>query len=128
MQCPQCQAINPDGKLVCGDCGSPLSQHCPACGVDKPVPKKFCGASGAPLAGPDLQGLRPSSSARRPPVPDPPGMLSRNAPFGAERRQLTVMFCDLVGSTALSARLDPEDLRELIGVYHVSVAETARRH
>ena len=36
----------------------------------------------------------------------------------AERRQLTVMFCDLVGSTALSARLDPEDMREIIGAYH----------
>src|SRR5262245_40635192 len=36
----------------------------------------------------------------------------------AERRQLTVMFCDLVGSTALSARVDPEDLREIIGAYH----------
>src|SRR5215831_8125848 len=36
----------------------------------------------------------------------------------AERRQLTVMFCDLVGSTALSARLDPEDLREIIAAYH----------
>src|SRR6516162_6457661 len=42
----------------------------------------------------------------------------------AERRQLTVMFCDLVGSTALSARLDPEDLREVIGAYHRAVAET----
>ena len=42
----------------------------------------------------------------------------------AERRQLTVMFCDLVGSTALSARFDPEDLRELIGGYHRCVAET----
>jgi class 3 adenylate cyclase len=41
----------------------------------------------------------------------------------AERRQLTVMFCDLVGSTALSARLDPEDLREVIGAYHRAVAE-----
>ena len=41
----------------------------------------------------------------------------------AERRQLTVMFCDLVGSTALSARLDPEDLREVIGAYHSAVAE-----
>jgi class 3 adenylate cyclase/predicted ATPase len=40
----------------------------------------------------------------------------------AERRQLTVMFCDLVGSTALSARLDPEDLREIIGAYHRAVA------
>ena len=42
----------------------------------------------------------------------------------AERRQLTVMFCDLVGSTALSARLDPEDLREVIAAYHRAVAET----
>ena len=42
----------------------------------------------------------------------------------AERRQLTVMFCDLVGSTPLSARLDPEDLRGIIGAYHRCVAET----
>jgi class 3 adenylate cyclase/ABC-type transport system involved in cytochrome c biogenesis ATPase subunit len=41
----------------------------------------------------------------------------------AERRQLTVMFCDLVGSTALSARLDPEDLRGIIGAYHRGVTE-----
>ena len=42
----------------------------------------------------------------------------------AERRQLTIMFCDLVGSTALSARFDPEDLRELIGAYHRCVSAT----
>jgi class 3 adenylate cyclase len=41
----------------------------------------------------------------------------------AERRQLTVMFCDLVGSTALSARLDPEELRDVIAAYHRAVAE-----
>jgi class 3 adenylate cyclase len=45
----------------------------------------------------------------------------------AERRQLTVMFCDLVGSTALSTRFDPEDLRELIGDYHHAVAHTVGR-
>jgi class 3 adenylate cyclase/predicted ATPase len=45
----------------------------------------------------------------------------------AERRQLTVMFCDLVGSTALASRLDPEDLREVIGAYHRCVAETISR-
>ena len=49
------------------------------------------------------------------------------APTIAERRQLTVMFCDLVGSTALSTRHDPEDLRELIGDYHRAVAETVGR-
>jgi class 3 adenylate cyclase/tetratricopeptide (TPR) repeat protein len=46
----------------------------------------------------------------------------------AERRQLTVMFCDLVGSTALSARLDPEDLRSIIGAYHRCCTELVERH
>ena len=45
----------------------------------------------------------------------------------AERRQVTVLFCDLVGSTALSARMDPEDLREVISAYQKCVAETVRR-
>ena len=45
---------------------------------------------------------------------------------GAERRQLTVLFCDLAGSTALSARLDPEDLREVMAAYHRAVAEAVR--
>jgi class 3 adenylate cyclase/predicted ATPase len=45
----------------------------------------------------------------------------------AERRQLTVMFTDLVGSTALSAKLDPEDMRTVIGAYHKCVAETVAR-
>jgi class 3 adenylate cyclase len=46
----------------------------------------------------------------------------------AERRQLTVMFCDLVGSTALSARLDPEDLRSIIGAYHRCCSEWIERN
>src|SRR5438874_8363237 len=46
-----------------------------------------------------------------------------SVPRDAERRQLTIMFCDLVGSTALASRLDPEDLREVLGAYHVAVAE-----
>ena len=46
----------------------------------------------------------------------------------AERRQLTVMFCDLVGSTALSARLDPEDLRGIIAAYHRCCTELVERN
>src|SRR5216683_783792 len=58
-----------------------------------------------------------------------PTAASRDLPASAEaeRRQLTVMFCDLVGSTALSTRHDPEDLRELIGDYHRAVSETVGR-
>jgi class 3 adenylate cyclase len=62
----------------------------------------------------------------------PTAMVAARAPGApaqgdAERRQLTVMFCDVVGSTALSTRYDPEDLRELIGGYHRAVAETVGR-
>jgi class 3 adenylate cyclase/tetratricopeptide (TPR) repeat protein len=49
-------------------------------------------------------------------------------PIEAERRQLTVMFCDLVGSTALSGRLDPEDYREVIKSYQKAVSEAVRRY
>jgi class 3 adenylate cyclase len=60
-------------------------------------------------------------------VPDVSTSAAPAAGAAAERRQLTVMFCDLVGSTALSARLDPEELREVIGTYHRCVAEAVRR-
>ena len=58
------------------------------------------------------------------PLPNPPPQAGEGRVGAeAERRQLTVMFCDLVGSTALSARLDPEDLREVIGAYHRCCAD-----
>ena len=49
-------------------------------------------------------------------------------PDQAERRHLTVMFCDLVGSTSLAARLDPEDMRALIGAYHACITEVVSRY
>jgi class 3 adenylate cyclase len=57
---------------------------------------------------------------------DVPAASPANAPGEAERRQLTVMFCDLVGSTELSARLDPEDLREVIAAYHRTTADAVK--
>ena len=60
-------------------------------------------------------------------APAAPTPAETTAAAEAERRQVTVMFCDLVGSTALSARLDPEDLREVIGRYHARVADTVSR-
>ena len=63
-------------------------------------------------------------------APEGPPPSATTAPAGnegAERRQLTVMFTDLVGSTALSTKLDPEDLRSVIGMYHTCVADTVTR-
>ncbi len=59
--------------------------------------------------------------------PDAFSTIDESAKDTAERRQVTVMFSDLVGSTALSASMDPEDLRELISAYQKCVAETVRR-
>jgi class 3 adenylate cyclase/tetratricopeptide (TPR) repeat protein len=63
------------------------------------------------------------------PVPPTPHIASASQPAdAAERRQVTVMFSDLVGSTALSALMDPEDLREVIAAYHKCVTEVVRRY
>ena len=70
--------------------------------------------------------LRRRTDAKTPPTATP-ATVQEPPPNTAERRQVTVMFSDLVGSTALSARMDPEDLREVISAYQTSVAETVRR-
>jgi class 3 adenylate cyclase/predicted ATPase len=57
----------------------------------------------------------------------PVATLPSDVPGAVERRHLTIMFCDLVGSTALSVRFDPEDLREIVGAYNRCVAETVGR-
>jgi hypothetical protein len=57
----------------------------------------------------------------------PPAMTEAKPQDTAERRQVTVMFWDLVGSTALSARMDPEDLREVTSAYQKCVATTVER-
>ena len=117
MECPSCGSANQDGSRFCGDCGSPLAQRCRACGRENPTGQELlrrlwrsfnqCRSL--------RNGLRPSATPAKP------------ASAGAERRQLTVMFCDLVGSTALASRLDPEDLREVIGKYHKDVAMVVGR-
>jgi class 3 adenylate cyclase len=60
-------------------------------------------------------------------APPQPALTESKPKDTAERRQVTVMFSDLVGSTALSARMDPEDLREVISSYQKCVAETVER-
>lgn len=116
MECPSCRAEAPDGAKFCMECGAPLPRTCPACGHAVPGAAKFCPECGASLVA--------KRSASSPPVPT-----AVPAPaVVAERRQLTVLLGDLVGSTALAARLDPEDLREVIGAYHKCVAETMCRH
>lgn len=103
MKCPRCGATAANDGKFCGDCGTPLPWRCSACGSNNPADKRFCGDCGAAL----------SATPNTPPV-------AAAAPM-PERRLLSVMFVDLVGSTAIGERLDPEDVRELSAAFHGTV-------
>ena len=117
MQCANCGAENREGRRFCAGCGASLALPCPACGFGNEPGENFCGGCGAAL------GEQPSAD---PSVPSQPEKREAGTPE-AERRQLTVMFCDLVGSTALSEGLDPEDLREVIHTYQECCAGVVER-
>ncbi len=102
MKCPRCQHEAPSVAEFCPECGTRLAGICARCGTQNAPAHKFCIKCGSPLAPlpGQTRGVEPAESSPE-----------------AERRQLTVMFCDLVGSTALSATLDPEDMRAIVRAY-----------
>jgi class 3 adenylate cyclase/tetratricopeptide (TPR) repeat protein len=117
MECRACGADNREGRRFCARCGGPLAVPCPDCGFANDAADRFCGGCGKPVHGPaaalgpdEQSGERPTTAAE------------------AERRQLTVMFCDLVGSTQLSARLDPEEARLLIHGFQKTCADLITRY
>ncbi len=112
MHCRNCELDNRDGVRFCERCGAGLEVVCAACGGANSAEARFCGACGASLG--------TNAAAAR--VAEP----GRDAV--AERRQLTIMFCDLVGYTALSAGLDPEDLRDIVRDYQTLVSAEIRRY
>src|SRR6266852_8067263 len=129
MQCPQCQCENRAGRRFCAECGAPLPLDCAACGFTNEPGEKFCGGCGTSLAGPASQPTQPA----QPPVPsavqrhqEAPPPVAR-ATQEAERRQLTVLFCDLVDSTRLASQLDPEELRQVVQAYQATCAKVIAR-
>ncbi len=131
MRCPSCAFDNPEGMHFCGKCAHPLNLHCPQCGFDNPPGFNFCGKCAAaltvqtPVSPPSRPTQQPGSQAAHPPQVEVP--LDSRSP-DAERRQLTVMFCDLVDSTKLSGQLDPEDYREVVRAYQATCTEVIQRY
>ncbi|WP_271566829.1 adenylate/guanylate cyclase domain-containing protein [Bradyrhizobium sp. CCBAU 11386] len=114
MECSSCKATIPEGSKFCIECGAVVSVACPTCQNINPPQAKFCRKCGGRLV------IDATINRTEPLSATPP--ISGLTTLSAERRQVTVMFCDLVGSTALATRLDPEDLRDVIAAYHRCVA------
>jgi class 3 adenylate cyclase/predicted ATPase len=149
MQCDRCGFTDLEGAEFCPKCAAPLTTSCGACGVVNPAGAARCAQCAAPLGvTADARGRRPRVTrlerargkqeahgrrgrTSRQVAARPGGTPASQAPQPdareGERRHLTVMFCDLVESTALSARLDPEDLRHVIASYQAACAEMVER-
>jgi class 3 adenylate cyclase/tetratricopeptide (TPR) repeat protein len=116
MKCPSCQFENPEGMKFCGGCGAMLEMICPKCNFSNPPQFKFCGECGQDLVVPsEPSGKELSFEEKIDKIQRylPKGLtekiLSQRDRIEGERKQVTVMFCDLEGFTPLTARLGPED-------------------
>ncbi|HXH12589.1 MAG TPA: adenylate/guanylate cyclase domain-containing protein [Alphaproteobacteria bacterium] len=129
MRCPQCHTRNRVGRKFCAACGQVLALTCSACGFVNDPGDRFCGGCGQALTSVPHSKLPQPSTTRPKEQPVPQAESPPIAPHlpDAERRQLTVMFCDLVDSTSLSEQLDPEDLRQVVRAYHQACAEVIQR-
>ncbi len=117
MNCPACGTANEAGRKFCGECGTRLSAACPACGTANPPGTKFCGECGTALTD-------------APPAPAEAIDATPSAPIsiGTERRLVTVLFGDLVGSTTLAEDRDPEETRNLLSQYFETASEIIGRY
>jgi class 3 adenylate cyclase/tetratricopeptide (TPR) repeat protein len=132
MNCPNCQANNPESAQFCSNCGQHLSRSCPNCQHSNPPGANFCNNCGNSLK--DLPSLEPKK--------DPDSILERLIPSGlasklqaathgktlaGERRIVTILFCDVQGSTSASQDMDPEEWAEIMnGVFEQMITPVYR--
>jgi len=133
MNCPNCATANPDGAKFCFNCGHALALICPNCGTNLPAAAKFCFNCGHQMGGvlpaaapaPVVEAVAPPPPKARPIESRlqqfiPKELLSKleSARSGGgmqgERRVVTMLFCDVKGSTAAASSLDPEEWAEII--------------
>ncbi|MBI3328087.1 MAG: AAA family ATPase [Nitrospinae bacterium] len=147
MRCPRCEFDNPPTMRFCGECGTKLALLCPHCGAENQRTFKFCGQCGASLEAPqptvseeELRVLGFTADADRihPPQesqlqPHTPGhladkILQAKAALEGERKQVTVLFADIKGSTELIEGLDPEEAHVLLDQAIERMMEAVHRY
>src|SRR5499427_2019947 len=127
MKCPKCQAENRAGAKFCEDCGASLAAPCRACGAELTPGKKFCGSCGAPTSAdkpvervekPVERSAEVADRFASPQSYTPKHLaekiLTSKGALEGERKSVTVMFSDVSGFTAMSERLDPEDVHAIM--------------
>ena len=122
MRCAQCAHENPQGVKFCGECGARLQSPCLACGAANPPANKFCGECGASLAAaPASTPAAPAPAAARYASPESytpkhlaEKILTSRGAMEGERKGVTVMFSDVSGFTAMSEKLDPEEVHGIM--------------
>ena len=126
MHCPACQHDNPPRARFCVACGARLTVTCAACATELPAAARFCLACGRAV----------EATAPAPVLPAPDAytprhlaerILTSRAALQGERKPVTVLFCDLVGSTALAERLGPDAMHGLLNrFFETALAEVHR--
>ncbi|MBI5028897.1 MAG: AAA family ATPase [Chloroflexi bacterium] len=125
MKCASCSYDNAPDSKFCENCGSPLERACPNCGQAVAPNAKFCRNCGYNFATPpnrltDLQQAAPAALQQK--------ILTTRKQIEGERKLVTVLFTDIVGSTALAEKLDPEEWGEIVSGAHQRVSDAIYRY
>src|SRR5438309_1528376 len=128
MDCPSCGHPNREGARFCAECATPLiaTITCPSCGTANPAAAKHCDSCGQALAG----AAAPIAASR--PDTHPPEHLAEKiragrGALGGERKQVTVLFADVMGSMELAEQSDPEDWQRIMDRYFSILCQGVHR-
>src|SRR5438045_1248979 len=127
MQCPQCQQANPPQANFCLACGVRLTLTCSACGTELPAGARFCLSCGQLIQSLNTVSSRPTAPVAYTPKHLADKILTSRSTLEGERKQVTVLFCDLTNSTALAERLGPEAMHTVLNrFFELALAEVHR--
>ena len=115
MKCPNCQFENPDDNRFCRECGEKLLSACPECGVEIFPGDKFCGKCGRNLKKPkETPSVNYSEPQSYTPKHLADKILTTRSSIEGERKLVTVFFADVANYTAISEKLDPEEVHQIM--------------
>src|SRR4051794_41125526 len=125
MRCPRCEGENDARLKFCEDCGAPLARGCPHCGAQIGPGKKFCGECGSSLDTPPVS--RFASPQHYTPKHLAEKILTSKSALEGEKKQVTVLFCDIANSTHLAAKVGAEAMHGVLNnFFELALAEVHR--